>query len=248
MVSGVSLIPRPQPNQWYRVCVSLIARPQPSQWYRVCVSLIPRPQPKFYLAAVSVLSRGGVGTTFFWTPLMTTFLTSPTGLPSYLSNGMCLLFDIVHSLASSSFVEELTDERSLIPRSLPVWCGRRAWGWGLGQLSAVSLVSKVHNSDLLKLHLAQHIVSDLQFGRMATLTELTQTYFHLPMEIRHHYLDCVCGINCFLTVLSLNLRPRVTTLPHDFHLNITWLSHDSSSVYLITSHIILLHGNIQNPI
>ena len=58
----VNLIPRPQPTQWYPVCVNLIPRPQPNQWYWVCVSLIPRPQPRFYLAAISVLSGGGVGT------------------------------------------------------------------------------------------------------------------------------------------------------------------------------------------
>ena len=37
-------------------------------------------------------------------PLVTAFLTSPTELPAYLSNEVCLLLDIVHSLATEMLV------------------------------------------------------------------------------------------------------------------------------------------------
>ena len=36
--------------------------------------------------------------------LVTAFLTSPTELLAYLSNGVCLLLDIVHSLATEMLV------------------------------------------------------------------------------------------------------------------------------------------------
>ena len=64
--------------------------------------------------------------------------------------------------ACSSFVEEFTDELSLIPRSLL---------FGVGGEAKVNLqlclASTVHDSDPLKLHLALHIVmtsSDSHYG------------------------------------------------------------------------------------
>ena len=89
---------------------------------------------------------------------------------------------------------------------------------------------------------ALYIDHDLQNGGwQLTLTEVTQNYFHLQMKIIIYvivsYLDCVCGIK--LTVLSLNLRPRVTTLPsfsdhsvtHNCHLTHPFQSHDLVKPY-----------------
>ena len=84
---------------------------------------------------------------------------------------------------------------------------------------------------------ALHIDHDLQNGGwQLTLTEVTQNYFHLQMKIIIYvivsYLDCVCGIK--LTVLSLNLRPRVTTLPSFSDHSVTHNCHLTHPFHMIS--------------